>query len=156
MPMFPPRTSTTFRPAILSRYVVKLLSVAVNERSPRNRPSHRNRWSSGYFNDGYVWYFIPSASIAVAGEGQRQRQHLAVDRQSAATGLRDGVQAFAGRDVHEGGAGSRPRCQSHPVLEGELFDELRVDEMDVVPVPLASLLGQQVVVHHQLIVLAVD
>src|SRR5205807_7084186 len=31
-----------------------------------------------------------------------------------------------------------------------------MDEMDVVPIPLASLLGQQVVVHDQLIVLAVD
>ena len=94
--------------------------------------------------------------VAVAGEGQRQRQHLAVDWQSPAAGLRDGIQAFAGRDVHEVGTCSRARRQSHHLLEGQLFHQLGVDEMDVVPIPLASLLGQEVVVHDQFIVLAVD
>src|SRR3989442_14544220 len=56
--------------------------------------------------------------VAVAGAGQRQGQHLAVDRQSPVAGLRDGIQAFAGRDVNEVGAGPCPRRQSHHLLEG--------------------------------------
>src|SRR5207245_9330057 len=50
--------------------------------------------------------------------------------------------------------GSR-RSSNHPPA-GHLSYQLRGKEMDVVPVPLSSLLGQEVVVHAQLIVLAVD
>ena len=42
------------------------------------------------------------------------------------------------------------------VPEGQVFHRLGVNQIGVVPVPLAPLLGHKVVVHNQLIVLAVD
>ena len=96
-------------------------------------------------------------TVAVGGEGEGQGQHLAIDRQPRLRASAMASRPSLGGDVHEVGAGTGARCASRTTCwKGQFFDQLGVDEMDVVPVPLASLLGQQVVVHDQLIVLAVD
>jgi hypothetical protein len=86
-------------------------------------------------------------AVAIRGEGESQRQDLTIDGQAPAAGLADGVEALFGRDVHEVGAGPGASSEPYHVLEGQLFDQLGVDEMYVPPVPLVALLRQEIVVH---------
>ena len=89
-------------------------------------------------------------------EGEGQSQNLAVHRHTGGTGLGNDVHAVGGGNVHEVHADPGALGQPNHVPEGEVFDGLGVDEVDVVPVPEAALLGQQIVVHHQFVVFAVD
>ena len=89
-------------------------------------------------------------------EGQGQSQYLAVDRHAGGPGLGDHVRPVACGYVDEIHAHAGALGQPHHVAEGQVLDGLGVDQVDVVPVPQAALLGHQVVIHHQLVVFAVN
>ena len=98
-----------------------------------------------------VFFFVP-----VAVERQGQGQHLAVHRHTLAAGLRYDVQSILGGDVDEVHTRAGSFRQPDHAAKGQILHRLGVNQMDVVPVPVAALLGQQVVVHDQLIVLTVN
>ena len=56
-------------------------------------------------------------------------------------------------EIHAGAGALR---QANHAAKRQVFHRLGMDQMDVVPIPVTSLLGQKIVVHDQLVVLAVD
>ena len=94
-------------------------------------------------------------SVPVAIEGEGQCQYLAVHRHTPAAGLGYYVKPVLGRYVDEVHPCAGPFRQTHHGAKRQVLHRLGVDEVYVVPVPMAPLLGQQVVVHHQLVVLSV-
>ena len=88
-------------------------------------------------------------------ERQGQGQHFAINRLPPAAGGRHRVHPVAGGDMNEVHPRSVLPGDADGVAKRQILHLLGMHQVDIVPVPNAPLLRQQVVVHHNFVILGV-